>query len=89
MHSITWLPLTGLDIPDGTFAMVSGFIGNNPAMGRWAECAIYSKEPNLWYPADFAETDSTYLHRFPPTHYIQIPSTDTICDKPPHPAPAA
>ena len=84
MHSITWLPLTGLDIPDGTFAMVSGFIGNNPAMGRWAEYAVYDAEYDLWYPVEHTETGAYELNS--PTHYIPIPPTDTICDIPPQPA---
>jgi len=84
MHSITWQPLAGLNLPDGTLAMVSGFCLHDPSKGRWAEYAIYSAEEKLWYPADVEETGASGL--YPPTHYIPIPSTDTICDNSPQPA---
>lgn len=63
---IQWTQLADSDLKDGQTALVTGFVNNEPASGRWYAYAMYSAPWQTWHDTD----DGQEL--YPPTHYCLI-----------------
>lgn len=57
-----WQPID--TAPEGEYVLTTGFIGNDPALGRWQDVA--KREADLW----FCQTEDQL---YPPTHWMPLP----------------